>query len=302
MATVYILMWKRQSWPLSNPMLGAATAMFIISTVHLSIDLRRILNGFILSNGGAGPEAYFSNIKDPLFTSKSILYYIQTLIGDSFVVYRLGVVWTGKRKRVVLPALLLLAGSIVAGIGALIAFARASATADVFQAKVWIASYFTLTLCVNFGCTCLIAGRIWSINRENRGSGSRNLLPVVIIIVESGAIYSVSLIALLVVFLAGSWFQYAIMDAVTPIIAIVFTLIIVRIGLGLTNDESRQSRVTPLTSNSRLPPPQPISVQMTRVVHREPGNDASPTTMSFPGDELDRKRGERDDYEPSFAV
>lgn len=47
-------------------------------------------------------------------------------------------------------------------------------------------------------------------------TGSRNLIPVIMMIVESGAIYSVSLITLLSVYLSGSVFQYAILDAVCP--------------------------------------------------------------------------------------
>lgn len=229
---------------------------------------------------------------------------MQTIIGDSFVVYRLYIVWAGHRF-VFFLAFVLLVGSAASGMGILVECGKATATTTIFQLSNWIVSFFTLTLAVNFCCTCLIAGRIWWINRSM--TGSRNLIPVIMMIVESGAIYSVSLITLLSVYLSGSVFQYAILDAITPIIAIVFTLIIVRVGLGLSNDEvPRQNRMNPTarSSGSRHTPTQPIAVHMTKVVHHdhEPVDElSSPSaSVSFPGD--DHKRNSRDEYEPAYTV
>lgn len=44
------------------------------------------------------------------------------------------------------------------------------------------------------------------------------LRPVLAVVVESGAIYSASLTALLAVYLSHSWAHFIILDAVTPII------------------------------------------------------------------------------------
>lgn len=59
----------------------------------------------------------------------------------------------------------------------------------------------------------LIAGRIWWINRLMTTS-SRSLLAVISIVVESGAIYSISLILLLSLYLRVMSFQCAVLDAV----------------------------------------------------------------------------------------
>lgn len=89
-------------------MLAAATTMFILSTTvsmvsrkiphrprpklicgpqHLAIDLQRVLNGFIrFPDRVGGAAAYFGTISDPLFIFKNVVYYMQTIIGDSFVV------------------------------------------------------------------------------------------------------------------------------------------------------------------------------------------------------------------------
>jgi hypothetical protein len=100
--------------------------------------------------------------------------------------------------------------------------------------------------------TALIVFRIWFTTKKvARFSSQQTLLPVVIVVVESGAIYSISCITLLTVYLLDSNAQYPALDGVSPlpsayerlltaffplqmfpIISIVFNLIIVRIALG----------------------------------------------------------------------
>ena len=41
-----------------------------------------------------------------------------------------------------------------------------------------------------------------------------SLTPVLLVVLESGAIYSATLISLLICYLAGSWSQYVLVDAV----------------------------------------------------------------------------------------
>ena len=62
----------------------------------------------------------------------------------------------------------------------------------------------------------LIASRIWHIERRTRlFINGRSLSPTIVIIVESGAIYSATLISLLTTYLSGSWGQYPVLDSVS---------------------------------------------------------------------------------------
>lgn len=72
----------------------------------------------------------------------------------------------------------------------------------------------------NMDAAALVAYRIWVINRTYFFSGfrHRNLRPVLILIVESGALYSATLLALLVLYNTVSWFQYVVLDAVSSIV------------------------------------------------------------------------------------
>lgn len=293
MATIYVLLRRRKAWPLNKTMLATATSMFVLATIHLSIDLKRLLNGFIrFRDQPGGPMAYFSEVTDPLWIFGDVVYHLQTLIGDTFVIYRLKIVWSDD-KRVVWPSVPLLIGSAVCGVGIFMECVLGKAR-DIFDLGDWIASFTALTLAVNIYCTCFIAGRIWWIGRL---SGHTRLMPVAALVIESGVIYAASLLSGTIVYAFGSWFEYAIVDAMTPIIAIVFMLVIVRVGLDLTVDETLMSsmRVAPPVSGLR---PIAITVEMTKV--ETTGESSATLPMPFSGEERERDGG--DEYGPAYIV
>ncbi len=106
--------------------------------------------------------------------------------------------------------------SSVSGVGILYSFAKVVPEADIFVTELqqWIVSFFSLTLATNIICTGLVAFRIWHINRSIMNFASHSYRPVVFLVLESGAVYSVTLSALLVLYKTSSWFQYVLLDAV----------------------------------------------------------------------------------------
>lgn len=54
-------------------------------------------------------------------------------------------------------------------------------------------------------------------------------LPILIVIVESGAIYATGVLSILMAYLSGSNGQYAVLDAVSPVMGIVFCLTILQV-------------------------------------------------------------------------
>jgi len=61
----------------------------------------------------------------------------------------------------------------------------------------------------------MIASRIWYLNDRTVHRGLSSLHPIARAVIESGAIYSSMLIALLILYGQKSWFQYIIVDAVS---------------------------------------------------------------------------------------
>lgn len=102
-------------------------------------------------------------------------------------------------------------------------------------------------------------------------------MPILWVVIESGAVYSFTLIALLGTYLAGSWAQYLLIDALSPIIVrdtlvwsqsypltwsaqgIVFSFVIVHFGLGISSSKGpaptrRDGDLTNFSTNLWLSP------------------------------------------------
>ncbi|EEB94640.1 hypothetical protein MPER_06512, partial [Moniliophthora perniciosa FA553] len=113
---------------------------------------------------------------------------------------------------------------------------------------------FALSMGTNVIVTSLIAGRIWYIGHHaTKNLGRQHGVKysrAVVVIVESGALYSVSLLILLILFAMGNDAQIILFGCASQIVGIAPTLIIVRVGLGLT---SQDNIATVATSKLRNP-------------------------------------------------
>ncbi|KDQ18747.1 hypothetical protein BOTBODRAFT_520017 [Botryobasidium botryosum FD-172 SS1] len=282
---VWVLLYRRTTDRINRPLLATSVLLFILSTLHMAVDIQRFLFAFInFRDLPGGPAAFFANLGHYTEVMKIAVYVTQTLVGDSLVVYRVFVVWSRDWRIIVLPTMLLLSTAIT-GYGTCYHLALLKPGQSVFliALKPWITSYFAITLTTNVMCTGLLAYRIWNINRGQGGAGGRDLSSLVVIVVESGAIYSSALIALLTLYVLGNNGQYVVLDAVNPIIGIVFSLIIVRVGLGITTNGTRRSANSgnaltpgsnPRSNGSGNPyPMKPLSVNVSRVVHGPVGDE-----------------------------
>ncbi|EJC99753.1 uncharacterized protein FOMMEDRAFT_170339 [Fomitiporia mediterranea MF3/22] len=236
--TTYILLFRRRHGnALNKPVFAVSVLMYCVAFTHIALNARRAVYAFIALPGGhESTVAYFKASADPLYLAKISMYIIQTITGDAFIIYRLYMVW-GRELRLLIPALIFLFAGTACAIMAAIDASLVSPTTLIFipRLKQWIVSFFSLTLFTNASCTALIAFKIWWTGRQlGRASHRRNLTPVMAIIIESGSVYSISLISLMCAYLSGTWGHYIVLDMMTPIIAITFSLIIVRIGLGIS--------------------------------------------------------------------
>ena len=155
---------------------------------------------------------------------------------------------------------------VATGIGILYSFAKVVPEASIFvvQLSHWITAFFSMTFATNLICTgaslvphigplftadggpdssALVAYRIYFINRKHLSFRHRKLRPVMVLIVESGAFYSATLLALLILYNVDSWFQYVVLDAVSPIVVSVRSRAILRYRLPLLTGDARQGIV-----------------------------------------------------------
>lgn len=77
---------------------------------HLAIDVHRADRAFVVEGGKPnGPKDFFDTLSNPTLVVKDVVYVTMTLVGDTFVTYRLYVVWNRSWLIVVLSSILVLA-------------------------------------------------------------------------------------------------------------------------------------------------------------------------------------------------
>lgn len=244
-------------------MLWITVLMFVMATLHIGINYTRIIKAFIIyRNAPGGPAAFFNQLSEFTQIFGSTVYVAQTLIGDSVVLYRCYLVW-GRLYVIIVPFILLL-GSTASGIGILYSFAKVVPEAEIFvdELQHWILAFFSLTLTTNIICTGLVALRIWHMNRAIMNFVDHSYRPIIFLVLESGMVYSATLLTLLILYKTGSWFQYVLLDAISPIVGLVFSMIIVRIGLGITsvNGTSAYNDTVSRTAGSGPDPTRPVGI------------------------------------------
>ncbi|KAJ7708688.1 hypothetical protein B0H17DRAFT_1030505 [Mycena rosella] len=279
LATLWTLTSGRKYAQINIAMVVVACLLFILSTIHIISDIKRIYSGLVLFRDTypGGPPAWFANVSDPSFVFKNAIYAVQTALGDGVVIYRCYVVWSSIWV-IVFPVILWL--SVVAtGIGGVYILSQPTAdSGDIFfqRSGQWITAFYATTLTCNLCATALLAYRLWMIERSvHRSRVGRGLTkPVLMVIIDAGALYSVTLFTALVCFVSKSNGQYVVLDMVTPIISIAFYMVILRIGIA-QNSRSREGASTiqrtplPRSETSNSDRFQPMHVHIERLTEVE---------------------------------
>ncbi|KAL4255441.1 hypothetical protein AB1N83_012662 [Pleurotus pulmonarius] len=209
--------------------------MMIFATTHLIIDFVRAIQAFVVQDGRQiDAIAYYSAVSHPLHLVRGVLYVTQTILGDSIIIWRCYVIFD-QRSLVLIPNLIVLAVNSGVGYSVVWEMWRASSGTTIFQSgSPLIMTFFALTMCINITCTTAIAWRIYR-TRSPLIKRTR-LTPVLLAFVESGALYASSLLALMIAYASDSNGQYAVLDAVTPLVGITFCLIVLQIQFHLTSN------------------------------------------------------------------
>ncbi|KAJ7882842.1 hypothetical protein B0H13DRAFT_1890693 [Mycena leptocephala] len=198
-------------------MVVVACLLLIFSTIHMASDIKRLYSGLVhfRDTYPGGPPAWFANSNDPSFVFKNAVYGFQTVVGDGVAV---GIFL------------------ISTAVGAVYTMGQPAVdSGDVYAQRTgqWITSFYSTTLVCNLVATGLLAYKLWTIDRNVHASrvGRSLAMPVLLIIIDAGALYSITLLTALIGFVAKSNSQYIVLDMVTPIISIAFYMVILRVGL-----------------------------------------------------------------------
>ncbi|KAJ6458180.1 hypothetical protein C8R45DRAFT_1110095 [Mycena sanguinolenta] len=228
-ATAKILL-KKGRCELNRHLLATLGLIWVLCVAHWIMDIVRASQAFIDSAGGA--IAYYSLISNPLESGKTGIYITVTLVADHFMIYRVFIVWNRNLSIVILPILLWIAAGISGY--AIVYELMVAGSGDVFISPVatWALTFFSMTLSLNVICTLLIAGCIMMTAMKvcAARSGNSYIPDVLAALLESAAMYSLSLIVLMVLYGLGLNSQYILVDWTTSLIGIAFSLIIYRLA------------------------------------------------------------------------
>ncbi|KAI8976301.1 hypothetical protein BD414DRAFT_509665 [Trametes punicea] len=240
-----MLTWRRRTPRVNKLLVSIGTLMFAFSTAHVSLGFQRLIEGFIvLRDQPGGPGAFFSDVSIPANVVKVGIHTVNSIIGDSIVVWRCWLVWGRDWKMCILPILLIIA-SAICGFAQTVNFAHAQQLHSAFahSLQIWNGSLFSLSLATNVVVTMLISLRVWYMLRMEGGSATFRYWRVLVIIIESGMIYSVALVCEITLYFLGSNAFYIVYDPIAQLTAITPTLIIVLAALQLTSSDIH-SRLT----------------------------------------------------------
>ncbi|KAJ7639704.1 hypothetical protein DFH06DRAFT_1217648 [Mycena polygramma] len=221
-----------------TPVFLASVIMAMAITAHWILAVDRLFLAFIHSKV---PILFYARLTDITEVVKTGLLTGTLLISDSFIIYRLWVVWSYD-KWVVLPPLCTLVGLLVTGVGLTYQFTQPIPDDNVFLSVAgrWITSNCVFILVTNIYCTAMISWRILTVNRDSAKLGGSSLKSVLAIIVESAAIITTQTLFYTICYESGSGIQTILLNIWAPIAGIAFMLINVRVGLGWAQ-QSRQS-------------------------------------------------------------
>ncbi|KAL1664910.1 hypothetical protein GGF50DRAFT_53811 [Schizophyllum commune] len=263
-ATVWVLKRGRKWKDVHKLMLFASFLLFAFSTAvscnACNTDCSSLLpvaplhrHQENLPRPCSGPIAYFSDVSQETFVSKNGIYTAHTALGDGVVIYRCYMVWR-KIWVIVLP-MILWWSVLASGIGTVYTIAQVTPeSGNIFAANTarWITAFYATTLACNFMATALLAYRLWSAERGSHvwRSGRSSIRPVLLIVVDAGVLYSITLFCALILFVSQSRAQYVVLDMITPIISISFYMVLLRVGLK-SQEKTQANGLTALSSGDR---------------------------------------------------
>jgi len=243
--TALYLLSRREKTVTNIIMAILTVVMFGISATFFGLDM------YMISEGLVNPKKYPGTVIDlfgPKTTTQIICQGINSILGDSIVIWRAWIVW-GRRLSVVIVPLVLLVGVAFSSFG--MAFAQVRALRDPSYATAFQKSMIalpSLTLATNLVATSLILSRVfalqYSMRKAERGHGRGSLIGhggmryhrLLKILIESGGMYCLTWLILLCLIVTGSDAAHVFLGIIGQLTGIYPTLIIVLVSLNMTQD------------------------------------------------------------------
>ncbi|KAG2134583.1 uncharacterized protein EDB93DRAFT_1092686 [Suillus bovinus] len=215
--------------------------LFTTSTTHFAL----MFNHFYTTLGNA-PFSDFGN-ETPALIGANLMISVVDVIGDLLLLYRCWLICGKNLYVIVLPLLTALGGfGCILPVPSLVLSIDPTSPVPPVKIVPLIIAGYALPLCTNIMVTGLIAGRLWYISRipivDEHGNiailkiaaGGRPMM----FIIESDALYMVTQLIFVVLVAIRNPAEGVLSLAGTQVYGIASTLIIIRVGLGISSEQT----------------------------------------------------------------
>jgi len=242
--TLSFLTWRRHTREYNVTMIAGTCILFGLCTGHFALEFHH----FYTTLASTGIDNFAAETK-VLFAS-DILISVIDFFGDIMLLYRLWKVWNKNYWVTIAPFLTALGGFICAmmGLGILLNIDPDAPMAPNEIVPLGVAG-FTLPLVTNFLITFLIVGRIYYLGSYRRkfatgtvwSSSSDKLNKASAILIESGTIYLVVQLVLVILFAIHHPAQGIVAGIAVQVYGIAPTLVSFRVGLGISPEQNQRT-------------------------------------------------------------
>ncbi|KAJ8509379.1 hypothetical protein ONZ45_g8456 [Pleurotus djamor] len=254
------IMYNRPRASTSLALWSGIVLLFILSTMHIGVTIRRFVNAFIvLRNEPGGPTAYIADQTEWLSLFSLSIYGVSIFIGDCLVVWRCFIVW-GKKWWIVFVFGFMICALEFCGISVMVQISRLTSAEDIFSTKIteWFEAFVILSMSNNLIVSGLI---IYHLLRVSKAMGNslgahhgRRYRHLALVILESASIYPICMVIHLTVYRTGSQAHWTVNTIMVQILAITPCLMIYAV---LTSKKEQSSMFMstngPSSRSSRWP-------------------------------------------------
>ncbi|KAJ6452108.1 hypothetical protein C8R45DRAFT_1041372 [Mycena sanguinolenta] len=224
--------------------------LFFLITLRMVLDNKGVVEAFTYAPTTLNAADIYLESFGNGAMFRTGTYIALTIVADIFIVYRVYAVWGGSFIAAALPCLLAIADIVT---GALLIQAirelASGASPDGHNVSTHAIIFYSFTLSLNVLCTFLISLRIYLTRRRAKGiiASGLDLGTTMTIVIESAALYSACLIAMIVPTALGNNIQFCLLSVMPGIVGIAFSLIIVRMGAGLSPHSTGRAGDAPMS-------------------------------------------------------
>ncbi|KAJ6476099.1 hypothetical protein C8R45DRAFT_1008824 [Mycena sanguinolenta] len=223
--------------PSIRPIFAVSCLLFCMSTVHYAINFNNVYTSTMVH-----PRPHIA-AETHLLVGADTIFILSDLFSQLVLIYRCYLVWNKNIWVVILPILVAF-GAASCGIAVIALVLSVAPTAP--QAPADIVPFgdasFAMSLILNFSSSSLIVARLWWLSREHQVPGisraRRILRQATGVIIESGLLFLATQFVFVILFAIAHPAQALVEPLAVQIYAISPLLIVVRIGMGKSYEQT----------------------------------------------------------------